>query len=50
MRVEPRHLLLGAMTRVPPRHLGLHVRDEDRPRAADDGARALSARDAEALA
>ena len=47
MRVKPRHLLLGAMARVPPRHLGLHVRDEGRPRAADDGARALAARDAE---
>ena len=49
MRVEPRHLLLGPVARVPPRHLGLDVRDELRPRAADDGVRALRARDAEAL-
>ena len=49
MRVQPRHLLLGPVARVPPRHLGLDVRDELRPRAADDGVRALRARDAEAL-
>jgi len=50
VRVQPRHLLLRPVARVPPRHLGLDVRDEGGPRAADDGVRALRARDAEVVA